>query len=52
MIESLIEILKQTPADSLCSVAGCTHHTDCLLCPFINDYKKEVLIGNLKDLLK
>ena len=51
MIESLIKILEQTPAGKLCSVAGCAHHVDCLLCPFVNDYKKEILAEELEELL-
>ena len=50
MIESLIKILEQTPAGKLCSVAGCAHHVDCSLCPFVSDYRKEILVEELEEL--
>ena len=46
MIELLIEILNRTPSDNLCSVAGCPPHTEC---PFVSDYRKEVLAEELKE---
>lgn len=50
-IELLIEILEKTPSNDLCGVVNCTHLNDCSLCPLVSDYKKEILVEDLEELL-
>lgn len=49
MIESLIEILEQTPASGFCNLKSKCQGVDCEVCPFLCNTSKENLITELKE---